>query len=178
MNSLVKYNEGSTVQQGPDWLKLLEPAIFKRAAMVALVLGSILTLVNQPAWITGAEPVQLLQLVLVFLLPFAVVTSAQIAGVQRAKVDSLDGSAQAAAEKVYTTIISHGIPKRAVIIALVIGSLNALAVFTHALWYSINLAAVPLVPLVQADLLPLVFGLLSQTFAYRRARFKAAGLER
>jgi len=70
------------------------------------------------------------------------------------------------------TIGSHGIPTRAVAIGFVFGSLNAIIVFADALLRSSDIAAVSVVPLVQAYVLPLLFGLLSQAISYRRSRYQ------
>ena len=59
------------------WLPLVNRAIFLRATIIAGVIGSVLTLINQSGWVAGTEPLQLLPLILVFLTPFAVVTIAQ-----------------------------------------------------------------------------------------------------
>lgn len=150
------------------WLSLATRAIFLRAAIVAVIIGSILTLINQPGWVIGSDPLRLLPLVLVFLTPFAVVTVAQVAGVRRAHIDSVGRGAPASPEGFMTTIGSHGIPTRAVAIGLVFGSLNAIIVFADALLRLGDIATVSVVPLVQAYVLPLLFGLLSQAISYRR----------
>jgi len=53
------------------WLPLVNRAIFLRSTIVAVVIDSILTLINQPGWVVGSDPLQLLPLILVFLTPFA-----------------------------------------------------------------------------------------------------------
>ncbi len=70
------------------------------------------------------------------------------------------------------TIVSHGIPARAVAIGLVFGSLNAIIVLADALLRSGDLAALSVAPLGQAYVLPLLFGLLSQAISYRRSRYQ------
>ena len=123
------------------WFPLVNRSIFVRAAIVAVVIGSILTLVNQFAWLAGREPLQLLQLILVFLLPFAVVTVAQVTGARQAYSDSVGRGAPARPESFMATAFSHGIPTRAVAIGLVFGSLNAIIVLADALLSSGDLAA-------------------------------------
>ena len=154
------------------WLPWATRAIFLRSAIVAALIGSILTLINQPSWVFGSDPLRPLPLILVFLTPLAVVTVAQVAGVRRAHIDSVGRGAPASPEGFMATIRSHGIPARAVAIGLVFGSLNAIIVFADALLRSGDIAAVSVVPLVQAYVLPLLFGLLSQAISYRRSRYQ------
>ena len=151
--------------------------IFIRAAIVAIIIGSILTVINQYEWIVGSRSLQLLPLILVFLLPFAVVTVAQLAGVRQASIDAVANSAIVSSEGFVATMVSHGIPARAVVIGLVFGSLNAIIVLTNAFLRSGDLVAVPLVPLAQAYLLPFLFGALAQTVSYRRYRSNSSGFE-
>jgi len=164
-----------TIQDQPlelRWLPWATRAIFLRSAIVAALIGSILTLINQPGWVFGSDPLRPLPLILVFLTPLAVVTVAQVAGVRRAHIDSVGRGAPASPEGFMVTIRSHGIPARAVAIGLGFGSLNAIIVFADALLRSGDIAAVSIVPLVQAYVLPLLFGLLSQAISYRRSRYQ------
>jgi hypothetical protein len=147
--------------------------LFIRASIVAVVVGSILTASNQFDWIVGRSSLQLLPLILVFLLPFAVVTVGQLVGVKQARIDAA-ASATVSPESFTTTMVRHGIPARAVVIGLVFGSLNAIIVLANALLHSGDLAVVPLVPLAQAYVLPFLFGALSQTFSYRRYHSESA----
>lgn len=150
-------------------------AVFIRAAIVAVVLGSVLTLINQPGWVAGKEPLQVLQLVLVFLLPFGVVAVAQIVGARQAQRDSAGQVASSKSEGFASTISSHGIPARAAAISVLFGGFNAVAVVVSTLVNGADLATIDIVPLGQAFVLPLVFGLVSQAIAYRRARSAIAG---
>ncbi len=68
----------------------------------------------------------------------------------------------------------HGIPARALVIALVFGSLNAAAVVVYTLSRSEDLATIAVASLVQAYVLPLVFGLLSQSISYTSSRLQTA----
>ncbi len=154
------------------WLPLVNRAIFLRATFVAVVIGSVLTLINQSGWVAGSEPLQLLPLIMVFLTPFAVVTSAQLVGVRQAHVDSVGSGAPARPEGFIATTVSHGIPARAVAIGLVFGSLNAVIALADALFRSGDLTAVFVAPLGQAYALPLLFGVLSQAISYRRSRYQ------
>jgi hypothetical protein len=98
-----------------------------------------------------------------------VVSISQLLGARQAAVE-IGGAGQRrpAAESFVATILSHGIPTRAVILAMLTGSVNAAIVATTAVLEREVLTALPMVPIVQAFSLPLVFGALSQAVAYRR----------
>ena len=57
----------------PSFRSILDGAVVRRAALVALVLGSVLAVSNQWPALIGREPVRYLPLVLVYLTPLAVV---------------------------------------------------------------------------------------------------------
>ncbi len=154
---------------GLRWLPFVNRAVFLRSAIVAVVIGSVLTLINQSGWVVGSEPLQLLPFILVFVTPFVVVTISQVAAVRRAFIDAARHGTHASPEGFVTTAISHGIPTRALAIGLIIGSLNAIIILAGALLHSGDLAAVSLAPMGQAYVLPLLFGVLSQAISYRRA---------
>ena len=170
-------NENATDAGQPlelGWRPFITRAILIRSAIAAAVLGSVLTFVNQRGWISGNESLQVLPFVLVFLIPFAVVMAAQVAGIRQACLDADNPDALASPDGVISTMASHGIPARAVIIGLVFGSVNAILSVADEISRSGDLAALEVAPLGQAYVLPLVFGLLSQTIAYRRTRYRGA----
>ncbi len=68
-----------------------------------------------------------------------------------------------------TKAMSDGIPARAALVGLIAGSVNAAIVVAVTLAQHGGLNAMPLAPLVQAFSLPILFGVLSQSIAYRRA---------
>ncbi len=152
------------------WLPFVNRAVFLRSAIVAVLIGSVLTLINQPGWVVGSDSLQLLPFILVFLTPFVVVTISQVAGVRRAYIDSVRHGARASPEGFIATTVSHGIPARAVAIGLVFGSLNAIMILGDALLRSGDLSAVSVALLGQVYALPLLFGVLSQAMSYRRSR--------
>jgi len=76
------FDATSTATPGP-WSHL-SAAVLIRAAAIALVLGSILSLVNQADAIFGTEQLQLLPLILVYATPFIVVTVSHLFGVNGA----------------------------------------------------------------------------------------------
>ncbi len=154
------------------WLPFATRAIFLRAAIVAVIIGSVLTLNNQAGWVIGSDSLRLLPLILVFLTPFAVVTISQVAGARRATIDSVGHGTRASPEGFIDTVVSHGIPARAAVISLVFGSVSAIITLADAFLRSGDLAAVSVAPLAQAYVLPLLFGLLSQAISYRRFRYQ------
>jgi len=163
-------HEMNTEQPGLRWVPFANRAVFLRSAIVAVVVGSVLTLINQSGWAAGSDPLQVLPLILVFVTPFVVVTISQVTAVRRAFIDAVRHGAPASTEGFITTTISHGIPARVVAIGLIIGSINAIAILAGALLRSGDLAAVSVNLLGQVYILPLVFGVLSQAISYRRAR--------
>jgi hypothetical protein len=148
---------------------MLDADVFRRAALVAAFLGSVLTLSNQPSAVFGFEDLQLLPLILVYLTPFIVVVTSQVLGVRPAMADTWHGTNNyPAKETLLGTAFSHCIPARAVLLGLVVGSVNAAIVMGAGLLQHGNLGAVPLALLGQAYSLPVLFGMLSQAIAYRR----------
>lgn len=142
----------------------------RRAAVIALILGSLLAVLNQSDEIFGPAHVQWLPLVLVYLTPFIVVTLSQAVGIQRTKRDRAEQpSMELRPGSFVQTMGSHGIPARAVLLGLMVGLINASIVVTATFIQTGGLNAVPVSPLIQALSLPIVFVLLSQTLAYRQA---------
>lgn len=148
---------------------LIDANVLRRAGIVALVLGSILALANQSRAIFGELELEILPLVLVYVTPFVVVTISQILGIRRALRDIRVGTHLAALGGAFlATVGSHGIPFRALVLGLIVGSLNTLIVITTTLLDDGTLANLPLAPIVQAFVLPMLFSLLSQAISYRR----------
>ena len=155
-------------------LQILSPSlngdVLRRAALVALILGSALTLTNQPGAIFGSENIRLLPLLLVYLTPFVVVSISQMLGAQRAAADARRGKAcELGVETFASTAFSHGIPSRAAQVGFVVAGVNTAIVLTTSFLEQGNLNALPLPLLGQAFALPVLFGALSQAIAYRRA---------
>ena len=145
-------------------------AVVARAAIVALILGSLLALANQGGAIFGAEAVELLPLVLVYLTPFVVVTISQLLGVRQALIERDRAPAgPARRESFLATTMGHGIPGRAAAVGLIVGSINSALVMALALAELGTLANLPWPLIGQAFGLPVLFGVLSQALAFRRA---------
>lgn len=154
---------------GMGWLQFVNRDVLLRAAIVAVVIGSALTWINQSGWVAGIEPLQILPFMLVFVTPFVVVAISQVVAMRRAFVDSAMRRAPLNPESFLATAISHGIPTSALAIGMMIGSVNAILTLAVALLQSDDLATLSIAPLAQAYALPLLFGVLSQAISYRRA---------
>ena len=152
---------------------MLSVPILARALAVALILGSILTAVNQPGIFSGASTFDVLPLALVYITPFAVVTLSQILGIRQAL---RDGKPLPGGERFLATVLAHGIPSKAVLTGLLVGTVNTSITVTAALIETGSLADIPVPLLVQAYSLPVLFGLLSQAISYRRAAARLADL--
>ena len=150
-------------------LTLIDANVLRRAAIVAIVLGSILALANQSRAIFGELELEILPLVLVYVTPFVVVTISQVLGIRRALRDIRVGTSLAAFSGAFlATVVSHGIPFRALVLGMIVGSLNTLVVIGTTLLDDGTLVNLPLGPIMQAFVLPMLFSLLSQANSYRR----------
>ena len=159
---------GNTRADNLNLASVINGDILRRAVLVALVLGSILTLANQPAAIFGSEEFEYLPLALVYITPLVVVTISQMLGVRRAMMDARqNGGHRLSEEPVLATALAHGIPLRTVFVGVLVGSVNASIVMTIALLEGTSVDRLPVALLAQAYVLPVLFGLLSQTIAYR-----------
>jgi hypothetical protein len=145
---------------------MLKAPVLFRALAVALILGTILTAINQPGIFSGASRLDLLPFALVYITPFAVVTLSQILGIRQALQD---GGQPPDGERFLATMVAHGIPVKAVLTGLLVGTVNTSITVSAALIGTGSLSDVPVPLLVQAYSLPVLFGLLSQTISYRRA---------
>ena len=154
----------------PKLASLIDAGVIRRAGIVALILGSVLTLANQSGAIFGGEPVQVLPLVLVYLTPFVVVTVSQVLGIRRALLDARRGRASVSPRETFlATAISRGIPLRSLLLGSIVGTVNTAIVISASLMDGGNLADFPTALIGQAFVLPMLFGLVSQAISYRRA---------
>jgi len=169
MLNITRGHELDREKSESHWLPFVTRAVVLRSAIIAIVIGIVLTLINQPGWVAGNDPLQVVPLVLVFVTPFFVVAISQVVAERRAFIDTATLAAPASPRGFVATTMSHGIPARAVAIGLIVGSINAIITLAGSLLHSGDLAAVTIGPLGQAYALPLLFGVWSQTIAYRRA---------
>jgi len=148
---------------------LISRAVVGRAGIVAVVLGSGLTLANQSGAVFGQHALELLPISLAYLTPFVVAVVSQTLGIRQAHLtacrqqisDHLQGS-------FFATALSYGIPSRTLLLALVIGAANTAIVVSATMVDGGDLATVPTGPIGQAFVLPMLFGLISQTVSFRR----------
>lgn len=144
--------------------------VLRPAVLFALAIGSVLVLVNQSDAIFGNGEIERLQLVLVYVTPFVVVAISQMLGIRRAAADARQfGFRRLGEESALATARAHGIPFRAVLVGLAVGSVNASIVLIVGLLENLGAGGLPVAVLTQAYILPMLFGVLSQTIAYRRA---------
>ncbi len=154
----------------PKLASLIDAGVIGRAGIVALILGSVLTLANQPGAIFGGVSVQVLPLILVYLTPFVVVTVSQLLGIRLALLDAGRGQAPVFPRGAFlATALSRGIPLRSLLLGLIVGTVNTSIVISAALMDGGKLADLPAALIGQAFVLPVLFGLVSQTISYRRA---------
>ena len=161
------------ISEQPKFYSFLNANVIRRAGFMALILGTALTLANQSGAVFGDEAVQILPLVLVYATPFIVVAFSQMLGARRAHIDAR-GAHALPRENSVTTALSHAIPLRSVAMGLIVGSVNTSIVVFAALMDGAGLANLPVALIGQAFVLPMLFGLLSQTISYRRAARRIA----
>jgi hypothetical protein len=171
MTTTTSAGNGSTRLAAPSWNATLNAPILIRAAIVALFLGSVLTAINQPEALFGASSLELLPFALVYITPFVVVTISQVLGIRQAQ---RDGTPLAADEGFPATMLAHGIPTRAILTGLLVGTVNTSITVAAALIETAGLTGIPAPLLAQAYILPVLFGLLSQAISYRRAKKRLA----
>lgn len=142
-------------------------AVLARAAIVATILGTGLTVANQCDAVFGPADLQWLPLILVYFTPFVVVSTSQVMGAQAAaRAKGWQGEQH---ERFLMTLFSHGIIRRAVMLGLAIGLINIGIVFAASVIAGRQLDQLPIALLLQAVTLPVIFGALSQSLSFRRA---------
>lgn len=160
----------SRQQEGPPIASFIRRDILLRAFFIALALGSVLTIANQSGAIFGDDTIQVLPIVPVYLTPFVVITVSQVPGLRRATLDARSPrSFERHDAAFFATAMSHGIPRRALSVALVIGTTNTSIVASSALMTTGSPSSLPTALIAQAFVLPMLLCLLSQTISYRRA---------
>lgn len=150
------------------WLRHLDKSVLLRSVVVALILGSILTLTNQSAAIFGDDSFNQLLFTLAFITPFVVVTLSQLGAIQQVVVERSFRRTSGDAANFIDTIIAHDIPLRAVAISLIVGSVSSAIILLYTILQTGDISQAPLSQLILSYFLPLVFGAFSQTLTYRR----------
>ncbi len=153
------------LQNLKSWSANAVPVI-GRALAVSILLGTVLTGVNQTDALLGNAEFQLLPLALVFLTPLIVVAVSQILGMRAARrAISLTPSAQ---KGLLSTIFSQGIPMRAIIVGLTAALVNSAIMIADLIDSKQSLSQLPLPLMLQSLTLPIIFGALSQAISFRR----------
>jgi hypothetical protein len=111
-----------------------------------------------------------LPMILVFQTPFLVVVASQILAIAQANRDFLmNPRAQGARESIFQTLIGHYIPARVFLLGGLLGALNTVIVSLNNEIATGSILPLTTVLISQAFFLPILFGLASQSLAYRRA---------
>ena len=140
--------------------------IIKRSAIIALIIGSVLSILGQSNVLFGGADIQILPMILAFLTPLTVVAFSQVFGIRAARrALSINYN-----ETPYfvRTLFSHGIPARAVATGLVAGGTNTFIVVIAILLTGQGIDQLPTALILQALTLPIIFGALSQALSFRR----------
>jgi hypothetical protein len=143
-------------------------AVVKRSLLLALIIGSMLTLVTQSAALFSDAIFERLPLVLAFVTPFVVITISQLGATHQAVSDAIRGQTSPTNTPFITTLVAHNIPFRALVIGLIIGSTTSLLILSSTYSQTGDISNAPLPLIVQVYVLPFVFGAFSQALAYRR----------
>jgi len=141
--------------------------VLKRSVIIAAIIGSILTFVNQPLAIYGHESLVKLKLVLAFVLPFIVISISQVFGKHQAEIDQIESQFKFSHENLLKTMVSHNIPARALVICLIVGSLASVVTLSNFLLHDKN-TNIDWYFMIQPYLFSLFFGAFSQAISYRR----------
>ena len=161
-----------TSSGAPAFVSYVSTGVLRRAAIFALLLGSALAVVNQSAALFGAGSIEVLPLVLVYVTPFIVVTISQGVAIRRAEIDRRERPRRKP-RSFAATAMSHGIPARAVALGVAMGAINTALVAAAAFLARGTVETLPIVLIAQAVVLPILFSVISQTIAYRRAATRA-----
>lgn len=141
--------------------------VILRAAVVAIILGTILAFANQAGGILGNAEIRLLPLALAYLTPFLVIVLSQLFGLREAR--RMRARPTARRESFIATLISHGIPARAIMLGIAAAGANTAIMASQMMIDGGRVDQLPLALIVQALTLPAIFGALSQTLSLRRA---------
>ena len=150
------------------WLAYWDKYVLKRSLLLALVIGVILTLGNQPEAVFASAEFVKLQLVMAFVTPFVTITFSQLGAMYQADGDRSKAPFFAKPESLFKSVVKHNIPLRALIISLIVGSISSVIILTNTVIQTGEIENVPWPQLTQSYVLPFIFGSLSQALTYRR----------
>lgn len=145
----------------------LNHAVLRRSALLALIIGSMLTYVNQSSAVFGASDFNKVQLLLAYLTPFVVILLSQVLAIRQAEINKAQNKVLSVSRQFKTRELTENIFVRALFISLFVGNVNNAIVMTTQLHHS-KVDGLPWFLLIQSYVLPLVFGAFSQAMAYRR----------
>ena len=149
------------------WIPELGPVV-ARAAVAALVIGSALTAINQPDAVFGDAALRMFPLGVVFTTPLLVVCLSQVLGFRAARRALAGNGDQPHKESFFQTMVNHGIPRRSVLLGLGAGGANTVLTGAVTLLSGHGLDQLPLTLVLQALILSMIFGALSQALSFRR----------
>ena len=167
-NTTVIKNSGMNIQVF-DKFENINSTVIPRSFIIALIIGSILNLINQFDALFASRAIEIMPLLLTYITPFVVVMYSQRISFNRAWLDINDQQTPGEVNSLFSTSISHGIPAKALAIGLVAGSINSAILLFESYFITGDLNALPLTQMAQFYFIPLIFGVLTQTIAYRRA---------
>jgi len=167
-NTIVKPNSESNMQLF-DKFKKLNTSVLPRSFVIALVIGGALNLINQFEAFFGTGDIQVLPLILMFTTPFAVVFFSLRASFYRAWQDINHGRAPNKIKGLLLTSFAHGIPAKALIFGVLVGSINLIILLLEGYLSVGEFRMVSLVQTAQFYTLPIFFGFFSQGLSYRKA---------
>ncbi len=147
----------------------LNGGVLRRSTILALIIGSALTWINQSAAITGSKNIQLLPMFLAYATPFTVIAISQLTAIRRAWQDATRERLPETTESLVASAFLHGIPARALTIGLIVGTVNSAFILSEAFLNTGDIGAASATLLAQVYSLPVLFGFLSQAVSYRRA---------
>ena len=169
MRASARHTEGRQPWGRPDsahW----KSSVLGRSTILALIIGSALTSINQSAAVFGSDTLEILPLLLAYATPFAVVAISQLLAIRRAWQDATPKPLPETRESFIATALSHGIPARALTLGLSVGAVNSAIILSEAFSSPAGIAGASTTLLAQVYSLPILFGFLSQAVAYRRER--------
>lgn len=148
---------------------LLSKKIVVRAGVVSIFVGILLTLINQWGAVTGPDEFAILPSVLVFQTPFLVVLASQALAIRQANREFYSSHVQTVgSESFFQTAFTHRIPGRAILLGVIMGTLNTAIVAAANAVTTGTALSLPIALISQAFILPVLFGLISQSITYRR----------
>lgn len=147
----------------------LNSTVIPRSFILALIIGSVLNLINQYDAFFAFKAIEILPLLLTYITPFVVVMYSQRTSFNKAWLNINNQQAPFEVNGLFSTSLSHGIPAKALVIGLIVGSINSALLLLESYFGTESFSALPLRQMAQFYFIPMIFGMLTQTISYRRA---------